>query len=126
MGCVNTINVGQTAELLGRIVGIDGAPIVQADIASISYSAYILQIATGEEEELILFSDVAIPVIGHLEDTLQLNSKWDTDSQGYNFHFVPSPLIFEERGERYLIRVTFVPADVDLPTLVGVWYVDVI
>lgn len=126
MCCSVSLNVGQTAELLGRIVGSNGNPLVQADITSIAYSAYILEIATGEENEVEDFQAIDLPVVDHLEDSLQLNVKWDTDAEGYNFHFIPSPEIFAERGETYLIRATFEPVDTDLPSLVGVWLIDVV
>lgn len=129
MSCGNNKVVkGQTVEVLGRIIGWNGQPIVPSDIASISYSAYILEQATGDENAVDTFQDVELdPVEDFLEETLLLNDvKWHEDSIGYNFHFMPDPGIFTQRGEIYLLRVTLVSIDPgEIPDLVGVWLFEV-
>lgn len=126
MGCVKKINRHQSAEVLGRIVGYNGTPIVPTDISSVSWSAYILEPATGEET--VVTEDVGLtPITDYLEATLLLNSeKWKEDNVGYNFHLAIPGSIFEERGRQHLIRVLFVPMDVDLPELIGVWLYEVV
>lgn len=123
--CIKKINRLQAVEILGRIIGYAGTPLVPDDISSISWSAYTLEPATGEET--VVLEDVGLtPTSDYLETTLLLNAKWKEDNVGYNFHLNLDGSVFEERGKHYLIRVSFVPMDVDLPELIGVWLYEVV
>lgn len=80
---------GGSATFLARVVGGDGTPIIQADLAAASYTVYLL-----DEND----PDAATPVTGHtgvpvdvasaVYDTLQQDALWDVDGQGYNFKHV--------------------------------------
>jgi hypothetical protein len=124
--CPIYIKKGEFFELLARIVGWTGSPIIQSDVTSISYDAFILREATGEETPVDSFQDVSLTVADCLENALIINpTKWDEDTIGYNFHFVPDASIFSQRGDLYGIRVTFVLADVDLDPLMAVYLLEV-
>lgn len=124
MGCTTKVPRLQTVELLARIVGWDDVPVITSDILSLSYTAFILEEATGEENIVDGFSNVALtPVSDYVEASLLKNSKWVEDAVGYNFHFIPSADIFSERRQTYGIRVTFETAD---EPLVSVFWIEVI
>lgn len=75
--------------LLARVVGGNGAPVVQADIASAAYTVSLLDDSDP---------DVATAVTGHngvslnpaslISDVLQNDDLWDVDDTGYNFKHV--------------------------------------
>lgn len=124
--CTKKINRLQSMELLARIVGWDGSPIVALDIDTIFYDVVQFHEATGEEVAVDSGTLVALtPVADYIHDTLQLNDKWTEDNEGYNFHFIPSSSLFAVSGQVYLVRVTFTPADDDLPPLTAVFYLEV-
>jgi hypothetical protein len=115
----------QSAEVLARIVGWENTPIVPTDISTITYSAFYFREATGVEVAITAYQDVAItPAATYLEETPILDSKWDEDEIGYNFHYILPAALFAER-DMYLIRVTFTPVDVSLQPLSAIYYIEV-
>lgn len=108
-----TVFKGGSATLLARVVGADGAAVKQADIASASYTVYLL-----DQED----PDAATPVAGHedvdvavaslIYDALQKDALWDVDSTGYNFKHVldvSSQEAFPAAGALYRIVFTLTP-----------------
>ena len=102
-----------SATLLARVVGADGTPIVQADVASATYTAERL-----DEND----PDAAVPVAGHADvavdvasliyDTLQNDDLWDADDVGYNFKHVldvATHPVFAAAGCSYRIRFELTP-----------------
>jgi hypothetical protein len=102
-----------SATLLARVVGADGTPITQANVASARYTAYLL-----DEND----PDAATPVAGHTEvavglgsliyDTLQQDDLWDVDETGYNFKHVLDVSIqqvFAVAGRIYRVVFELVP-----------------
>lgn len=112
---VGTVFKNGSATLLARVVGADGANIVQADIDSAKYTAYLLDKSDP---------DVVTPVLEHIDktvvkadliyDTLQLDDLWgDVDDIGYNFKHVldvSTHQIFTIAGRYYRIIFTLTPA----------------
>lgn len=108
----------QAVEFQAYITGWADTPIVQADIASISYSAWLYQPALKEEVEIENHQDVAVVVADAVLDTLE---PWDVDSTGFNFKHTPeldNPL-FDQRGQTYILRYTLVPANAAEENLVA-------
>jgi hypothetical protein len=78
-----------SAVLMARIVGLDAAPLNQAQVASIRYSVLEL------DDTAI---DVQTPVAGHDDlaldkavvvfNSLQTGPIWDVDATGYNFKHI--------------------------------------
>lgn len=102
-----------SATLLARVVGGDGQPIVEADVASASYT--VLEVDPCDP-------DGATPVAGHdgvaidpadaVFDTLQTDALWDVDAVGYNFRHAPDVSTddaFPRAGRSYLVRYELVP-----------------
>jgi len=102
-----------TATLMARLVGADAAAIVQADIASIEYSVFLLDdsvpssrtVVTGHDGESLAVADV-------IYDALQTDARWTVDSTGYNFRHtidVSSNEAFETAGRRCLVEYRLTP-----------------
>lgn len=127
MSCKNVSTYRlQTLELLARIVGWNNVPIVSTDIVTMTYSAFILRQATGEEIPVSSHQNIALtPILDYISDPVVNDDKWNEDEIGYNFHFVPPSAIFTESGELYLIRVTMDPVDVDQENLYAVFFIEV-
>jgi hypothetical protein len=124
MACTTKLPRLQTAELLARIIGWNDIPVITSDILSVSYTAFILEEATGEENVVDGYEDVALtPVADYVEPSLLKNTKWTEDAVGYNFHFIPAADIFAERGQLYGIRVTFETTE---EPLVSVFLIEVV
>jgi hypothetical protein len=116
----------QTLEILARIVNWAGLPIQISDVNAITYSAFILHQATGEETDVAGFQNVSLfPVSAYISNSLIDDVKWDEDDIGYNFHFIPSAGIFTERGQLYGIRVTIDPTNSADPNLLAVFFIEV-
>jgi len=117
-----------TGAFLARVAGWNGQPIVQADIASITYTAYLIDEASGAQS--VVANQQAIPaVVGSvIYDTLQVNNRWTADAIGYNFEHMPSikvnPL-FSIRGRRYLLVYTLVPTNSSLENIVVEFSIEV-
>jgi hypothetical protein len=103
-----------SATMLARIVGKDGANILQADIAAVKYTVYLLDdrdadsrtAVTGHSEAVIAVSDVVF-------DALQTDAIWTVDSTGYNFRHVldiSANQAFAIAGRRYLVEYRLTPA----------------
>jgi len=103
-----------SAPLLARVVGADGTPVTQADVASARYSVSLL-----DEND----PDAATPVTGHtgvavdvaslIFDGLQLDDLWDVDGTGYNFRHVldvSAQPAFATAGRSYRVVFELVPA----------------
>jgi len=103
-----------SATLLARVVGADGSPVTQTDIASAKYTAYLLDendpdagtALTGHEA-------VAVDVASLIYDSLQTDSLWDVDQLGYNFKHVldvSTHHVFTTAGRSYRVVFELVPA----------------
>ena len=103
-----------SATLLARVVGAQGTPVTQADVASAKYTAYLL-----DEND----PDAATPVAGHtnvavevaslIYDTLQNDELWDVDDTGYNFKHVldvTASQAFTVAGRTYRVVFELTPA----------------
>jgi len=85
----STVFKNGSATMLARVVGADAQPIVQADIASATYSVFLLDgddpngrtAVTGQ-------TDVSLTVADIIFDTLQTDDLWTVDDTGYNFRHV--------------------------------------
>lgn len=124
--CKNKTNRLSPIEVLARINGWQNTPIMVANVASMKWSAYILEQATGEENEVSGYLDVAMtPISSYVYDVLQTDSKWEEDATGYNFHLEIPGAVFQERGQVYLIRVTFTMVTVGEDSFTGVFLINV-
>ncbi len=104
-----------TIVLLARIVGADNAPIIAADVASLSY--------TVAEVDPCL-PDSLTPVEGHdaealaaaevISDALVVSELWTVDEVGHNFLHevdVSTDEAFPKAGVDYQVRYELVPVD---------------
>jgi len=108
-----TVFKNGSATLLARVVGVDGTPVTQADIASAEYSVYLLDhddpdaaTAVGGHE------GASIDVSSLIFDTLQTDSVWDVDETGYNFRHVldvSANQALAIAGRRYLVEFELTP-----------------
>ena len=71
---------GTSPSLMARVVGSDGAAIVQADVASIAYSLWDL------DDTSSVVNSGSLDAADVVFDTLQTSDdRWTADSDGYNF-----------------------------------------
>jgi hypothetical protein len=99
--------------LLARVVGKDGANIVQADIASAKYSVYLLDDQDADSRTAITgHTDVALTVNDLIFNTLQNDALWTVDETGYNFRHVldvSANQAFTIAGRRFLVEFELTP-----------------
>jgi len=102
-----------SATLLARVVGKDGAHIVQADIASAKYSVYLLDDQDADSRAAVTgHSDVALNVSDLVFNTLQNDPLWTVDETGYNFRHVldvTEHQAFTVAGRRFLVEFALTP-----------------
>ncbi len=108
-----TVFKNGSSTLLARVVGADGAPIKQADIASGKYSVYLLDHDDPDEMTVVTGHDgVSIDVGSVIFDTLQTDTIWDVDETGYNLKHVldvSANQAFIVAGRDYRIVFELVP-----------------
>jgi hypothetical protein len=99
--------------LLARVVGKDGANIVQADIASARYSVYLLDDQDADSRTAVTgHSDVVLNVSDVVFNTLQNDLLWTMDEIGYNFRHVldvTEHQAFTVAGRRFLVEFALTP-----------------
>ena len=104
---------GGSATLLARVVGSDAAAIVQADIASISFSVYLLDDQDADSRTAVTgHTDVSPNVNDIVFNTLQTDALWTVDETGYNFRHVldvSEHQAFAIAGRRYLVEFELTP-----------------
>ena len=109
-----TVFKNGSATLLARVVGADGSPITQAEIASAQYSVYLLDDNDPDAATVVTGHDgVSIGVSSLIFDTLQTDSLWDVDTTGYNFKHildVSADEAFTVAGRTYRIVFELTPA----------------
>ena len=109
-----TVFKNGSATLMARVVGADGAAIVQADISAITYTITLLDQADPDSGTAITgHSAVALVVAATIFDTLQDDDLWDdADAIGYNFKHVLAVAAnpaFATAGRNYRIVFTVTP-----------------
>ncbi len=106
---------------LARVVGNDGAYLVQANLSSIAYSIFTLNPNDPDTETAVASAHTAaaLTISAVVWDTLQLDNLWRNDdgdlvdALGYNFRFQPvisSAQAFPVAGAMYGVRVTMTPS----------------
>ncbi len=109
-----TVFKGGTATLLARIVGNGGEPVVQADIARITYSIYLLDDDDADRRDAVAGHDgVSLDVAAVVFNQLQVDPLWTVDTVGYNFRHVPdvsAAAAFPTAGRQYLVEYRLDPA----------------
>jgi hypothetical protein len=102
-----------SATLMARIVGANGVNITQADIATISYSAFLLDDRNPDSRTPVTgHSAITLPVYQVVFNTLQNDATWTVDSIGYNFRHVLDTAVhpvFAVAGRRYLVEYALTP-----------------
>ena len=102
-----------SATLLARVVGGDGAAIIQSDITAARYSIWLLDPKDPDSREAVDgHTDVDVPVAGLLFDTPQLDNLWTVDTVGYNFRHeldISAHAAFPMAGRTHLIVFELVP-----------------
>jgi hypothetical protein len=100
--------------LLARIVGAGGANILQADINTVKYTAYLLDDQNADSRTAVAeHANVALVVADVIFDALQTDAIWTVDATGYNFRHVldvSAHQAFAVAGRRYLIEYQLTPA----------------
>ena len=101
--------------LLARLVGGDGANIVQADIAAAKYSVYLLDDQDADSRTAVTgHADVSLTVAELIFNTLQNDALWTVDETGYNFRHVPDVSgnqAFTIAGRRFLVEFELTPGN---------------
>jgi len=100
-----------TVTLLARLVGWAASILQQADISAITYTIYTIDAVTGAATAVTGHENVALTVADVMFDSLQTDSRWTTDSTGYNFRHtidVTSNDAFPSAGD-YRIDVVITP-----------------
>ena len=103
-----------TATFMARIVDLNGSPIRQSDVDSITYSIYLLRGDNPESRTAILgHSNVDLNVTDVLSNQLHKNPHWTEDDKGFNFCWTlkvtdrtGSP--FAKSGRHYLVEIKLV------------------
>ena len=90
------------ATFLARILGDDGAAIVQADFGSISYAVF-------EEDATAAVVSGSLTVSDVVFDTYQTDARWTVDSTGYNFRHTVAASVFSTGNAAYRIEYKFEP-----------------
>ncbi len=115
MEIYTTVFKNASATCLARLIGQDTNPIVQSDLASGSYSIFLLDdhepdsrtSVTGHEAVELALGDVVF-------DTLQTDDRWTCDTTGYNFCHtidVSTHPAFALAGRNYLVEYRLPPVD---------------
>ncbi len=102
-----------SAILMARVVGQDGQPIAQADMAAAEYSVYLLDDQDADARTVVTGHHRATLDVGQvISDTLQTDDLWSVDRQGYNFRHVLDVSVepaFAVAGRRYLVEHRLTP-----------------
>jgi hypothetical protein len=88
--------------IMGRITGLDGENIVQADISTITCAVF--------DRSGTAAGTPAIVVADSVFDTLQTDSRWTINDVGYNFRHDVAASILATGGEEYTFEYKFTPA----------------
>lgn len=99
--------------LLARVVGADGQPIVQTDIASAKYSLYLLDDQDPDGRTAVAgHTGVSLTVAEVIFNSLQTDALWTVDEAGYNFRHVldvSANQAFSLAGRRFLVEFELTP-----------------
>jgi len=108
-----TVFKNGSAILLARVVGAGGAAITRAEVATIRYTAFLLDDQDPDQQApLDGHVGVSIPVADTIYDTLQTDAIWTRDTIGYNFKQaldVSSHQAFPMAGRSYRILYELTP-----------------
>lgn len=103
-----TVFQNGTAALLARVLGNNGAPIVQADAATIDYSIYLLDDDDPDRRQPVEgHEDVALEPTTVILNELATDVLWTVDAVGYNFLHQPDASAnpaFPWAGKKYLVE----------------------
>lgn len=88
--------------ILGRVLGDDAEPIVQADISTIELTVTDLLDDSVVTSGSLTVSDVVF-------DTLQTDARWTADETGYNFRYNAPASAVPNGGRRYRFEFKFTP-----------------
>jgi hypothetical protein len=99
--------------LLARIVGQNGANVLQADLSAIQYTVYLLDDQDPDSRTAVAnHTNVTLSVAEVIFDTLQTDDLWTVDTIGYNFRHVldvSAHPAFAIAGRRYLVEHQLTP-----------------
>jgi hypothetical protein len=102
-----------SATLLARVVGAQGTPLTQSDVASANYTAYLLEESDPDEAAPVAgHTGVAVDVASLIYNSLQNDELWDVDEIGYNFRHtldVSANQVFTMAGRIYRIVFELTP-----------------
>jgi len=98
-----TIYEDSGAYLMARVLGGDGSAVQQSDISSIAYSVYDMDDTSSPGTGSLTVANVVY-------DTLQTDSRWTTDTTGYNFGWSAPASLFATGDRVYKVEVLFTPA----------------
>ena len=108
-----TVFKNGSATLLARVVGADGSPVTQSDVASAKYTVTLLDESDPDAATPVTgHTDVAVAVASLIYDTLQNDDLWDVDDTGYNLKHVldvSANQAFATAGRSYRITFELVP-----------------
>lgn len=92
---------------LARLLGADGEPILQADIASITCNVFDLD----ADDPTAIVTSPTVAVSSVISDTLQTDPTWTKDATGYNFKHLVLDTVLSSGGHRYRVEYIFVPTN---------------
>ena len=102
-----------SATLLARVIGADAQAITQADVASATYSIYLLDDDDADSRTVVTgHSGVSLGVAALIFNSLQTDDLWTVDAVGYNLRHeldVSANQAFAVAGRRYLVEFQLTP-----------------
>ncbi len=99
-----TIYEDSGALILSRITGDAGTELTQSDVSSIAYSVYDM------EDRTTATATGTLTVSAVVYDTLQTDSRWDTDATGYNFAWSAPASLFPTGDKIMRVEIAITPA----------------
>ena len=103
-----------SATFLARVVGAQGTPVTQANVASAKYTAYLLDENDPDTATAVAgHTNVAVDVASLIYDSLQNDDLWDVDQTGYNFKHVldvSADQAFTTAGRTYRVVFELTPS----------------
>lgn len=97
------VHEGSPAVLLGRITGLDGARILQADIDTITRKTF----DTSTKPGTTAVDETTLTIGDAISDTLKTDARWTVDATGYNFEDTVPASVLVTGGHVYRVEYEF-------------------
>lgn len=112
-----TILAGSAANLVARIIGVDGTPITQDDIHSVHIDVFNI------DEQIQVIDTIVLTAADCVFNSYQTGPLWIDDGIGYNFNHLMSGIAWFDPNITYAVVATFYPTVGDAFAFKHVWEV---